>query len=59
MIPMENNNLNKALDNFLQKDDGGKYNQEKATETIKTKDGLIERIDKTYITEDNKILLKD
>lgn len=56
---MENNNLNKALDNFLQKDDGGKYNQEKATETIKTKDGLIERIDKTYITEDNKILLKD
>jgi hypothetical protein len=57
---MENNNLNKALDKFLDNDateqSGG---TSEGVKLIKQKDGLIERIDKTYITEDNKILLKD
>lgn len=65
-------NVNSALDNFL---DCSKNNQfEKQTEdgstqicdiktgechTIPSKDGLIERVDKTFITKEGKILLND
>jgi hypothetical protein len=65
------NNIDNALNNFL--DNTPKKTFTKQTEqgaqvcdittgkcdTIESKDGLIERVDKTYITKDGKVLLKD
>jgi hypothetical protein len=54
--------INNALDKFLNKNETPTTNQtqnDSSTETLKAKDGLIERIDKTYITESGKILLRD
>jgi hypothetical protein len=50
--------LNNALDSFLNKE-VEKKEPEVKQEKIVEKDGLIERIDKTYITESGKILLRD
>jgi len=63
---MSNNNLQNALNQFLGKnvvvEDKGEYQevcdlQTGDCYTIRTKDGLIERIDKRYITEDGRTLL--
>ncbi len=63
---------NKALENFLDKNVDGKFTKNENDvpkvcdiytgncETIMPqKDGLIERVDKTYITKDGKMLLRD
>ncbi len=58
---MENNNLEKNLDNFLgneNKSDKKELNNNQDG-VIRVKDGLIERIDKTLKTEDGKILLRE
>jgi hypothetical protein len=64
-------NLNKTLDDFLEKgiitkevSEDGKEETVCNLETgecyvIRTKDGLIERINKKYITEDGRQLLED
>jgi hypothetical protein len=64
------NNTDKALDDFLTKtvikdvSEDGKEETVCDLETgecyiIRTKDGLIERINKKYITEDGRLLLQD
>jgi hypothetical protein len=64
---MNNNKLQNALNQFLGKnivvEDKGEYQevcdlQTGDCYTIRTKDGLIERIDKKYITEDGRTLLR-
>lgn len=53
-------NLDNVLSNFLNNDKKeDNKNNNNNTEMISPKDGLIERIEKTYITSDGKILLKD
>jgi hypothetical protein len=57
-----NNNLNNTLDSFLNKETPKQPEQKDDAsnqEVLKQKDGLIERIDKTFITESGKILLRD
>jgi len=67
---MENNRLNDSLEHFLNpnitksKSDDGKIEevcdmQTGECYTIKTKDGIVERINKKYITEDGRQLLQD
>jgi hypothetical protein len=58
-LKIMDNNIQNALDNFLGKDAQKATPAPKAQETLKNTDGLLERIDKTYITESGKILLKD
>lgn len=64
---MNNNKLQNALNQFLGKnivvEDKGEYQevcdlQTGDCYTIRTKDGLIERIDKKYVTEDGRTLLR-
>jgi len=64
---MENTKLQNALNQFLGKnivvEDKGAYQevcdmQTGDCYTIRTKDGLIERIDKKFITEDGRSLLR-
>jgi hypothetical protein len=64
---MENTKLQNALNQFLGKnivvEDKGDYQevcdmQTGDCYTIRTKDGLIERIDKKFITEDGRSLLR-
>lgn len=52
---MNNDKINK-LDQFL--DEEGKEKKKKK-EIINQRDGLIERIDKKYVTEDGKMLLRE
>ena len=64
-----NNNINKSLDNFLSNSFTKKNIDDKTEEvcniqtgecyTIKTKDGIIERVNKTYIVEDGRQLIID
>jgi hypothetical protein len=57
-----NDNLNNTLDSFLNKETPKQPEQKDDAsnqEVLKQKDGLIERIDKTFITESGKILLRD
>lgn len=64
-----NNKLNKTLDSFLGNKKTNKnlaigYREEcdiKTGEcyTIKTKDGIVERLNKRFITEDGRQLLQD
>lgn len=67
---MENNNLNNSLDQFLspkvvknQSQDGKEQEicdlQTGECYTIKSKDGIVERINKRYVTEDGRQLLQD
>jgi len=64
------NNANKALEDFLDKTVIKDVSEDGKEETIcdpetgecyviRTKDGLIERINKKYITEDGRQLLQD
>lgn len=62
-----NNNLQNALNQFLGKnvvvEDKGEYQevcdlQTGDCYTIRTKDGLIERLDKKFVTEDGRSLLR-
>jgi len=64
---MENNKLQNALNQFLGKnvvvEDKGEYQevcdlQTGDCYTIRTKDGLIERLDKKFVTEDGRTLLR-
>lgn len=66
---MEDNKLTNALDKFTTKDIK-KVSADGKTEevcdlqtgecyTIKSKDGIVERINKKYITEDGRQLLQD
>lgn len=64
---MTNNKLQNALNQFLGKnivvEDKGEYQevcdlQTGDCYTIRTKDGLIERLDKKFITEDGRTLLR-
>jgi hypothetical protein len=65
-----NNNLNKSLDNFLNPrtvknvSNDGMEREECDMLTgecyvIRSKDGIVERINKKYITEDGRQLLQD
>jgi hypothetical protein len=67
---MENNRLNNSLDSFLKPNTVKKMSQDGKEEevcdlqtgecyTIKSKDGIVERINKKYITEDGRQLLQD
>ena len=65
---MENKRVNKALDNFLENKTKRKLSDEKYEEcdlqtgechVITSKDGLVERINKRFITEDGRQLLAD
>ena len=64
-----NNNINNSLDNFL----SNRISKEKIDSTteevcdlqtgecykLKTKDGIVERVNKTYIIEDGRQLIMD
>jgi len=52
-----NTEKEKNIDMFL--DDEELNNEPKKKEVIQQKDGLIERIDKKYVTEDGKMLLRE
>jgi hypothetical protein len=68
---MTNNNINKNLENFLNKNKQVKNISSDGMEqevcdlqtgecyTIRSKDGIVERINKKYITEDGRQLLQD
>ena len=67
---MENNRLNNSLDSFLKPNTVKKMSQDGKEEevcdlqtgecyTIKSKDGIVERINKKYVTEDGRQLLQD
>jgi hypothetical protein len=67
---MDNNRLNKTVDNFLNKkvikniSQDGMEKEECDLQTgecyvIRSKDGIVERINKKYITEDGRQLLQD
>jgi hypothetical protein len=67
---MENQHLNNSLDQFLnpkvvknQTQDGKEQEicdlQTGECYTIKSKDGIVERINKKYVTEDGRQLLQD
>ena len=67
---MENNRLNDSLEHFLNPKITKNMSDDGKTEevcdmqtgecyTIKTKDGIVERINKRYITEDGRQLLQD
>jgi hypothetical protein len=67
---MENQHLNNSLDQFLnpkvvknQSQDGKEQEicdlQTGECYTIKSKDGIVERINKKYVTEDGRQLLQD
>jgi hypothetical protein len=53
-----NKNTEKNIDNFLD-DDYENTSKDKKKVIIQQKDGLIERIDKKYVTEDGKMLLRE
>jgi hypothetical protein len=53
-----NKNKEKNLDMFLD-DEIEVKSQNNKKEVIQQKDGLIERIDKKYVTEDGKMLLRE
>lgn len=64
------NNINKSLDNFLSNRVSKEVSMDGKEEqvcdlqtgecyTIKTKDGLVERINKTYVIEDGRQLIID
>jgi hypothetical protein len=53
-----NKNKEKNLDMFLD-DEIEMKSQNNKKEVIQQKDGLIERIDKKYVTEDGKMLLRE
>ncbi|MFW6219251.1 MAG: hypothetical protein ACOC33_00155 [bacterium] len=50
--------LNKKLFNFLDKKDYEDKEEEQEKVFIKERDGLIERVDKKFITKDGKQLLR-
>lgn len=59
------NTKESALKKFLNKNDQNQDGYEEVCDlktgecyTLKTKDGLIERVDKTYIVEDGRSLLR-
>ena len=64
-----NNEINKTLENFLQKNVSTKKINDNTEEicdlqtgecyVIKSKDGLVERINKTYVVEDGRQLILD
>jgi hypothetical protein len=67
---MENNRLNNSLDSFLKPNTVKKMSQDGTEEevcdlqtgecyTMKSKDGIVERINKKYVTEDGRQLLQD
>ena len=67
---MDNNKLNAAVDQFLNPkqikniSDNGMEREECDLQTgecyiIRSKDGIVERINKKYITEDGRQLLQD
>lgn len=53
-----NKNKEKNLDMFLD-DEFEMKSKNNKKEVIQQKDGLIERIDKKYVTEDGKMLLRE
>jgi hypothetical protein len=53
-----NTNKEKNIDEFLD-DEFEKDQEPKKKVVIQQKDGLIERIDKKYVTEDGKMLLRE
>jgi hypothetical protein len=53
-----NKNKEKNIDMFLD-DEFDMKSKETKKEVIQQKDGLIERIDKKYVTEDGKMLLRE
>lgn len=54
------NKIEKSLDNFLNNLETNKEVQVEKNNTIKAKDGLVERIDtKTFLIEDGRQLLND
>lgn len=53
-----NKNIEKNIDTFLD-DEFNAEPKDKKKEVIQQKDGLIERIDKKYVTEDGKMLLRE
>jgi hypothetical protein len=53
-----NKNKEKNIDMFLDDEFDSKSKTAKK-EVIQQKDGLIERIDKKYVTEDGKMLLRE
>ena len=67
---MENNNIKKTLDNFLSPKEIRKVSNDGMEReecdlvtgecyTIREKDGIVERINKRYITSDGRQLLQD
>ena len=67
---MENNNLNSVMDSFLTSKKTVKSNDDGTEKehcdivtgecyTIKQKDGIVERLNKRYITSDGRQLLND
>jgi hypothetical protein len=67
---MENNKMNNAINDFMnsnksvRKSDDGKEEEVCDLQTgecyvIRTKDGIVERLNKKYITEDGRQLLRD
>jgi hypothetical protein len=67
---MENSNLNKSVDQFLNKNKVKSVSQDGMEQevcdlqtgecyVIRSKDGIVERINKKYITEDGRQLLQD
>jgi hypothetical protein len=56
---MENNALDKFLENMDENNTSKKNNSVKKEQTVTKKDGLIERVDKKLVTEDGRQLLKE
>lgn len=52
---MEDKKVN-ALDNFLPEDE---ESQEKKKVVLKEREGLVERVDKIYVTNDGRQLLRE
>jgi predicted RNA binding protein with dsRBD fold (UPF0201 family) len=59
------NKVEKALDNFLnlpETEEEKKFNKKvkkQKTELLNSRTGLIERVDKQYVTEDGRMLLRE
>lgn len=60
------NKIEKAVDKFIDVPESDEVNKEKLSDTIKSKnvilnerEGLIERIDRQFVTSDGRILLRE
>jgi len=53
------NNVNKVLKSFIDEPEDEKNEGTKKKEILREREGLIERIDKVYVTDDGRQLLRE